>query len=98
LIVVYESLNNGWLSGSLKNKYGIFPASYVESTDGSAPPTPSSVPTVTALYDYDSGVPDDLKFRAGDKIEVVAEMSSDWLKGRLNGNIGLVPITYISRN
>ncbi|VDM42282.1 unnamed protein product [Toxocara canis] len=51
--------------------------------------------TVTAAYDYNSGVADDLVFRQGDVIEVVERVGPEWIKGRLNGAVGLVPCTYV---
>uniref|UniRef100_A0A915AVK1 SH3 domain-containing protein n=1 Tax=Parascaris univalens TaxID=6257 RepID=A0A915AVK1_PARUN len=51
--------------------------------------------TVVAAYDYNSGVADDLIFRQGDIIEVVERVGAEWIKGRLNGAVGLVPCTYI---
>uniref|UniRef100_A0A914S4U3 SH3 domain-containing protein n=1 Tax=Parascaris equorum TaxID=6256 RepID=A0A914S4U3_PAREQ len=51
--------------------------------------------TVVAAYDYNSGVVDDLIFRQGDIIEVVERVGAEWIKGRLNGAVGLVPCTYI---
>lgn len=90
LIVVHERVDNEWLRGELNKKFGIFPASFVQSADGSAPQLPSSPTkrTVTALYDYNSGVPDDLAFCANDVIEIVEEVGIDWMKGRLNGRSG----------
>jgi hypothetical protein len=43
-------------------------------------------------------VADDLKFSTGDVIEIVEELSTDWIKGRLHGAIGMVPLTYVRRN
>uniref|UniRef100_A0A7E4ZRK4 SH3 domain-containing protein n=1 Tax=Panagrellus redivivus TaxID=6233 RepID=A0A7E4ZRK4_PANRE len=53
---------------------------------------------VTALYNYYSGVPDDLVFEAGDVIQVVEELDDQWVKGYLDGRTGLVPLTYVERN
>ena len=53
---------------------------------------------VTALYNYYSGVPEDLVFEEGDKIQIVEEMGSEWIKGSLNGREGLVPLTYVERD
>jgi hypothetical protein len=99
MIVVHERVNQEWFSGQLKNKFGIFPASYVQPADGSSSQLPVAAPlkTVTALYNYNSGVPEDLQFFANDRIEVVEEMCAEWIKGRLRGKEGLVPITYVQR-
>lgn len=97
---MHESVGNDWLSGQLQNRFGIFPASYVQPTDGSSggPVSPPKAATVTALYDYASEVADDLQFRANDTIEIVEELNAEWIRGRLNGRVGLVPMTYVQRN
>lgn len=58
------------------------------------------VPKVTmmAIYDYDSGVGDDLRFNKGDVIEVVKYVSDEWIVGELNGRQGLVPLTFVQQN
>uniref|UniRef100_A0A914Z1V3 SH3 domain-containing protein n=1 Tax=Panagrolaimus superbus TaxID=310955 RepID=A0A914Z1V3_9BILA len=52
---------------------------------------------VTALYNYYSGVPEDLVFEEGDKIQIIEELSDEWIKGLLDGREGLVPLTYVER-
>ncbi|KAI6239063.1 hypothetical protein M3Y99_00609200 [Aphelenchoides fujianensis] len=93
-----------WYNGELKGKFGILPANYVQPIDGStggpiptSPVGPSSS-TVTALYDYTSGVAEDLQFKAGDVIEVVSEVNAEWINGRLGARTGLVPLTFVQRN
>jgi LAS seventeen-binding protein 1/2 len=41
--------------------------------------------------------PNDLSFRAGDIIEIVAETNADWWTGRTNGNQGLFPSNYVEK-
>ncbi|VDK73851.1 unnamed protein product [Litomosoides sigmodontis] len=106
-IYVTEKINNDWLRGMIGTRQGIFPANYVQKITAPAAPTSEpischeSVKYIHALYDYNSAVEGDLIFRAGDRIEVLEWVSGDWLRGKLNGKIGLVPRTYIegcSRN
>ncbi|KAI6177133.1 hypothetical protein M3Y97_00873800 [Aphelenchoides bicaudatus] len=105
LIVVYEKVSDEWYNGEFNKKFGIFPASFVQQsgpdmqspTLKSPPVQAAAAKTVVALYDYNSGVADDLVFFANDVIEVVEEMD-EWIKGRLHGIEGLVPLTYVQRN
>ncbi len=53
--------------------------------------------TVTALYDYNSGIADDLTFFAGDEILVKEKVNDDWIRGQINGRTGLVPLTFVTR-
>jgi LAS seventeen-binding protein 1/2 len=41
--------------------------------------------------------PNDLSFRAGDIIEIIAETNADWWTGSLNGNQGLFPSNYVEK-
>ena len=41
--------------------------------------------------------PNDLSFRAGDIVEIVAETNADWWTGRVNGNQGLFPSNYVEK-
>uniref|UniRef100_A0A915CPL6 SH3 domain-containing protein n=1 Tax=Ditylenchus dipsaci TaxID=166011 RepID=A0A915CPL6_9BILA len=57
-----------------------------------------NLPTVTATFDYFSGVEGDLQFKAGDVIEVVNEnQGNGWIMGKLGSKTGLVPLTYTNR-
>ncbi|CAG9538539.1 unnamed protein product [Cercopithifilaria johnstoni] len=100
-IYVIERINNDWLRGTIGTRQGIFPANYVREVN--VPATAISEPIschasvkyINALYDYNSAVDGDLTFKTGDQIEVLEWVSEDWLRGKLNGKIGLVPRTYI---
>ena len=62
-------------------------------------PTASSkeLGTAVATYDYNSQVPEDLVFSAGDIIEIIEWVNDEWFRGRLRGSVGLVPCTYVSQ-
>ncbi|KAM3724499.1 Uncharacterized protein ACO02O_07623 [Dirofilaria immitis] len=81
-IYVIERVNNDWLRGTIGIR---------QEPMGSH----MSTEYVNALYDYNSAVEDDLIFRAGDRIEVLEWVNEDWMRGKLDGKIGLVPRTYI---
>ncbi|KIH58591.1 SH3 domain protein [Ancylostoma duodenale] len=67
---------------------------------------------MTAAYDYSSGVSGDLEFKAGflssffvgyqaisvpgDTIEVIAHLDQDWIRGRVNGQEGLAPMSFLA--
>jgi len=67
------------------------------------PPPPArpsqapSKPAVTALYDYNAMNPDELSFKANDKLELLDDSSPDWWTCSLNGQKGLVPHNYVER-
>ncbi|KAJ7086059.1 SH3 domain-containing protein [Mycena belliarum] len=52
-----------------------------------------------ALWGYNEGQvnSNDLTFRAGDTIEIVAETNVDWWTGRYNGREGLFPSNYVEK-
>ncbi|XP_014254626.1 SH3 domain-containing protein 19 isoform X1 [Cimex lectularius] len=66
------------------------------------PPRPSGTsaikdeePYCVALYDFASTHPDDLPFKAGDKIVLTEQVSEEWLKGKLDGKEGIFPKSYV---
>ena len=48
-----------------------------------------------ALFDYNSDVPDDLSFSAGDVIRIKKEVSEEWFEGELHGKVGMFPAAYV---
>ncbi|CAF0798084.1 unnamed protein product [Didymodactylos carnosus] len=48
-----------------------------------------------ALHNFQTQKYGDLNFYTDDIIEIVEKVDSNWLRGKLNGTIGLVPITFI---
>jgi SH3 domain-containing protein 19 len=109
---VIERVSDEWLRGEIYGRRGIFPINYVQLDDiYSIPMEQKSISsatltgtfevpqvTVTAIYDYDSGVADDLRFKIGDVIEVVKYVNDEWIMGKLYGKTGLVPLTFVQHN
>lgn len=49
-----------------------------------------------ALYEYRGRYDDELSFSAGTVMSLVKEVDSDWIQARVEGQVGLVPLTYIT--
>ncbi|KAG7882766.1 hypothetical protein KL938_003189 [Ogataea parapolymorpha] len=63
-------------------------------------PAPAPVPApekVRALYDLQSNDDDTLSFKKDDIIVVVEKVNDDWIRGCLNGNLGIVPVNYVEK-
>lgn len=58
-------------------------------------PPPSELPSARALHDFAGESPEHLPFRKGDIISIIQVLGPDWLKGQLNGKVGLVPQNYV---
>ncbi|VDK80524.1 unnamed protein product, partial [Cylicostephanus goldi] len=101
-ITATERVGTDWLRGTLNGREGIFPANFVSCPGmASLPLTPAStqpqpMEQMTAAYDYSSGVAGDLEFRAGDTIQVIAHLDQDWIRGRVNGQEGLAPLSFLA--
>ncbi|ODQ56699.1 hypothetical protein WICANDRAFT_37070 [Wickerhamomyces anomalus NRRL Y-366-8] len=52
---------------------------------------------VEAIYDYRPQQPEDLEFRAGDKIQVLEHTSPDWWKGAIGSRSGMFPSNYVKK-
>ncbi|KAK6744881.1 hypothetical protein RB195_011540 [Necator americanus] len=97
-----ERVGPDWLRGNLHGSEGIFPANFVSCPGiGGLPMTqpavqPKSLEQMTAAYDYSSGVAGDLEFKAGDTIQIIAHLDQDWIRGRVNGQEGLAPMSFLA--
>lgn len=101
-------MNSEWWRGDAQGKHGIFPNNFVVLESGNVEAFPiesaqqqqqSNFGTLTALYDYSSGVSDDLEFKANDIIQVISKTQSlEWVMGKLGNKTGLVPMTYVREN
>lgn len=59
-------------------------------------PVPSHIPQCKALYDFDEeGC---LGFRKGDIISVIRRVDENWAEGKLDGAIGIFPLTFVELN
>lgn len=56
----------------------------------------SKGPHCIALYDYDSPHADDLSFKEGEVIELVKELSDEWLRGRIGNREGIFPANFVN--
>jgi hypothetical protein len=64
----------------------------VQAIKPALPPKP--LKKCVALYDFEAQAPEDLPFKFGDVISVLAE-EGEWWKGELNGRTGYFPSNYV---
>jgi len=55
----------------------------------------SSGPRCVARFDYEATEADDLGFIAGDVIQLKEHVADEWLRGELNGKIGVFPVAFV---
>ena len=56
---------------------------------------PGQGPRCCARFDYDGEDPADLAFAAGDIIRLVERVGNEWMKGELNGRVGMFPVGFV---
>ena len=97
-IDVIEHIGSDWLKGKIGGKIGIFPSSFVSFT-GTENQTQDlerkTNHSVVALFDFKAEFSNELRFEAGDRIEVLNQVDEEWIKGRLNGRTGIVPVVFL---
>jgi len=54
--------------------------------------------TLIAKYDFQGAKESDLKFKAGDEIQVLRVRKNDWWVGQCKGAKGLFPINYMKKS
>lgn len=52
-------------------------------------------PSCKALYDFEAENDEELDFKEGDIIKLLARLDDNWLQGELNGRQGRFPVSYI---
>jgi hypothetical protein len=48
-----------------------------------------------ALYDFDAENVEELDFKEGSLIKLIARLDENWLHGELNGRQGRFPVSYV---
>eukprot|EP00486_Rosalina_sp_Unknown_P006749 CAMPEP_0201572838 /NCGR_PEP_ID=MMETSP0190_2-20130828/16345_1 /ASSEMBLY_ACC=CAM_ASM_000263 /TAXON_ID=37353 /ORGANISM="Rosalina sp." /LENGTH=550 /DNA_ID=CAMNT_0047999105 /DNA_START=1269 /DNA_END=2921 /DNA_ORIENTATION=+ len=79
---------DGWWTGMIQNRQGLFPSTYVEIIEEKPLPSihknePNEGDTLVARYDYEEGGAEELAFNIGDKIVLQAKDESGWWLGKL---------------
>ncbi|XP_065845731.1 SH3 domain-containing protein 19-like [Oscarella lobularis] len=99
-IKLIDRVSGDWLKGSIGDKVGIFPASFVDVLvalpekidDGKAE---GNGPWAVAEFDFTGENDAELSFQAGDSITVLRRIDADWLGGNLRGKEGRFPVAYV---
>eukprot|EP01084_Bolivina_argentea_P084050 152115_1 len=78
----------GWWTGMINQRQGLFPSTYVEIIDEKPLPQihknePNEGDTLIARYDYNQGGVEELAFNIGDQIILQAKDESGWWLGKL---------------
>uniref|UniRef100_UPI00358F7093 NADPH oxidase activator 1 n=1 Tax=Myxine glutinosa TaxID=7769 RepID=UPI00358F7093 len=58
-------------------------------------PPQGSTRTAIALFQYNALEPGDLALRQGDKIQVLSEVTPEWLEGKVGDNVGIFPLHFV---
>ena len=87
LLEVTKDVDDDWLEGSFNGRTGLFPKSYVKS---------SQRPCARAIYPFVGESVGELTFREGDCIYLRKRLNSQWMEGELNGDIGLFPSSFVA--
>ncbi|KAK3099484.1 hypothetical protein FSP39_005124 [Pinctada imbricata] len=52
-------------------------------------------PRCCARFDFEGGGAGDLQFEEGDYIKILERVDAEWLRGELNGVVGIFPISFV---
>ncbi|XP_078366924.1 dynamin-binding protein-like isoform X2 [Oculina patagonica] len=87
LIEVTKDVDVDWLEGSFNGKTGLFPKSYLKS---------SEKPCARAVYPFVGESVGELTFREGDCIFLRKRLNSQWMEGEIDGKVGLFPSSFVA--
>jgi len=87
LIEVMKDVDEDWLEGSFNGRTGLFPKSYLKSSER---------PCARAVYPFVGESAGELTFREGDCIFLRRRLNSQWMEGEINGTVGLFPSSFVA--
>ncbi|ETO08192.1 intersectin-like protein [Reticulomyxa filosa] len=97
IYIIDKNGEEGWWTGVIDDRQGLFPSTYVQPLDNKPIPSGKSEPNegdiLVAKFDYDEGGQGELSFRIGDKITFLNKDESGWWLGKLekNNTVGWFP-------
>jgi len=100
IITLLKQVDENWYEGLSNGCQGFLPANYVEVIN----PLPSlddsfDRPIAKALFDFEDEQEQDLlSFKQGEVIDVLRRVDENWCEGKLNGKLGIFPITFVELN
>ncbi|KAH9256944.1 hypothetical protein BASA81_004765 [Batrachochytrium salamandrivorans] len=102
-VTVLEYVDEQWWRGQVNGNEGIFPADFVakDQPPHEDPAVPAAVQEdaglgfVIAQFDFQAENEGDLSFNQGDRIQVLELIDENWMRGALNGNEGILPVSYV---
>lgn len=53
---------------------------------------------MVACHSYTAQGPEDLNFKAGDRLDILSEVNEEWLEGRCDGSVGIFPKCFAARD
>ncbi len=87
-----KSGNNG---SSSTNKIPFDFSSLIQSPFQPPQPTNQRSPSAKALYDFEAENEEELDFKEGQNIKLIARLDENWLEGEINGRRGRFPTSYV---
>ncbi|KAJ3560817.1 hypothetical protein NP233_g10585 [Leucocoprinus birnbaumii] len=99
IIEITRENNDNWWTGRLDDRYGLFPASYVEKIQVHSTTTPPAheLPQARALWSWTGEEPGTLTIAQGNIIDIIEENNSEWWTGRVGGRQGSFLASYVEK-
>ena len=100
-ILLLKRVDDNWLEGEVDGMVGIFPANRVKIEVGSPSLSKESALARSGkacgvvLYNFNGGSEGDLVLQRGQIVELLGNIGSGWMRGRLNDAVGIFPSSFI---
>ncbi|XP_032242810.2 dynamin-binding protein isoform X1 [Nematostella vectensis] len=91
ILKVLSHFDEHWYNCELNSKKGLFPISYTEKIDNSY----TIDRYVVAIQSYSAQRPGEISLKKGDFVKVLEEIGNNWLRGDINGTIGIFPCVFV---
>nr|XP_006820391.1 PREDICTED: SH3 domain-containing protein 19-like [Saccoglossus kowalevskii] len=101
VIKLLQRIGDDWYKGECNGEIGMFPKNFVEVVEDLPEYVEEtqvdwgSGPRCRARFDYEGEEENDLEFDEGEIIKLISYVDEEWLKGEVNGKIGIFPIEFV---
>ncbi|XP_070553885.1 SH3 domain-containing protein 19-like isoform X2 [Ptychodera flava] len=107
-IKLLSRCGDDWYRGECNGEVGMFPKTFVEVLEDlpeekeevkpdtlSVHQTISFGPRCRARFDFEAEGEEDLDFDEGDIIRLIEPVGEEWMRGELNGKVGIFPLEFV---
>ncbi|XP_046865026.1 sorbin and SH3 domain-containing protein 2-like isoform X3 [Xenia sp. Carnegie-2017] len=92
IVLFYRSIDSNWCEGEAQGQIGLYPLSYVEIIEESAPKIKGEG---RVKYNFKAESARELHLQKGDIVALIRQIDENWFEGVKDNKVGIFPVSYI---